>query len=163
MRRCRWGCIANVVASINTVIGAKCVPCPSGITDGLRGKRSGHCFWCNSSFFSALTFLPEGVDLGSCKFVCALIRVKIYEKLSEKKCFFCQNCQNCLKWQMARTFIRKLCGGSNFDGGVKICGRSKGGGDLGFFRAQKRERGPALAWAIPFSSFLLLFSDFFLT
>ena len=34
--------------------------------------------------FSALTFFPEGVHLGSWKFVCALIRVKIDEKWRKK-------------------------------------------------------------------------------
>jgi hypothetical protein len=33
----------------------------------------------------SLTFLPDGVDLGSCKFVCALIRVKLDEKWQQQK------------------------------------------------------------------------------
>jgi hypothetical protein len=50
---------------------AKCVRCPSGVVDGLRGKRKWPLlmalFSLLSSFFSlsgSVTFLTEGVDLG---------------------------------------------------------------------------------------------------
>ena len=44
---------------------AKCVHCLCGIADGLHGKRSGlyqHSYF--SLLLSALTFPPEGVDIG---------------------------------------------------------------------------------------------------
>jgi hypothetical protein len=61
--------------------------CPSGVVDGLHGKRKLPLLMALLFFPSSesLIFLPEGVVLGSCKFVCALIWVKLDEKWREKK------------------------------------------------------------------------------
>jgi hypothetical protein len=51
------------------LVRAKCVRCPSGVVDGLRGKRKWPLLMALFFFFllssHPVTFLPEGVDLGS--------------------------------------------------------------------------------------------------
>jgi hypothetical protein len=58
------GCVANVVATKFVVFFSS-------------------LFLSSSLFLRLITFLQEGVVLGSCKFVCALIRVKLDELARE--------------------------------------------------------------------------------
>jgi hypothetical protein len=76
--------------------------------------------------------------------VCALIRVKLDEKW--RKTNLGKKCSELS--ELARTFFAgaKLLGGANFFGGSTFVGGQKGGGNLGFLRAQTWERGPPLPY-----------------
>jgi hypothetical protein len=96
-----WPALLFLKLSCAELVRAKCMCCPSGVVDGLRGERKLMAlFSFFSSFSLTFTFLPEGVDLGSLKICGALFRVNLDEKFEQnflggiKKT---KSDQNCLK------------------------------------------------------------------